>query len=92
MNESIRVSDADRDRITRPAARPLRRRITPGEVDERLSAALNAKTFGDLRRIMADLPGPVPALLGAAPPPLRIPASIFFIDNRPSTSVPLKTS
>jgi len=92
MNESIRVSDADRDRVTRPAARPLRRRITPGEVDERLSAALNAKTFGDLRRIMADLPGPVPALLGAAPPPLRIPASIFFIDNRPSTSVPLKTS
>ena len=92
MNESIRVSDADRDRVTRPVARPLRRRITPGEVDERLSAALNAKTFGDLRRIMADLPGPVPALLGAAPPPLRIPASIFFIDNRPSTSVPLKTS
>src|SRR6516162_1799776 len=46
-------------------------RITPGELDERLSAALNAKTFGDLRRIMADLPGPVPAPLGAAPPPLR---------------------
>jgi hypothetical protein len=46
-------------------------RITVGELDERLSAALNAKTFGDLRRIMADLPGPVPALLGAAPPPLR---------------------
>jgi hypothetical protein len=43
-------------------------RITPGELDERLSAALNAKTFGDLRRIMADLPGPVPAPLGAAPP------------------------
>ena len=92
MDDSIRVSDADRDRVTRPVARPLRRRITPGEVDERLSAALNAKTFGDLRRIMADLPGPVPALLGAAPPPLRIPASIFSIDNRPSTSVPLKTS
>jgi hypothetical protein len=25
-------------------------------MDERLSAALNAKSFGDLRRIMADLP------------------------------------
>ena len=61
-------------------------------MDEQLSSALNAKTFGDPRRIMADLPGPVPALLGAAPPPLRIPASIFFIANRPSTSVPLKTS
>jgi Domain of unknown function (DUF1707) len=84
MDDSIRVSDADRDRVTRPVARPLRRRITPGEVDERLSAALNAKTFGDLRRR-----GPVPALLGAAPPTLRIPASIFSIANRPSTSVPL---
>jgi len=52
-------------------------------VDERPSA-LNAKIFGDLGRR-----GPVPALLGAAPPPLRIPASIFSIGNRPSTSVPL---
>jgi hypothetical protein len=67
-------------------------RITPGELDEQLSAALNAKTVGVLRRIMADLPGPVPPVLGAAPPPLRIPASIFSIANRPSTSVPLKTS
>ena len=46
-------------------------RITSAELDERLSAALNAKTFGDLRRIMADLPGPVPALHNSAPPPLR---------------------
>src|SRR5262249_56966813 len=46
-------------------------RFPPGERDERLSAALNAKPFGDLRRIMADLPGPVPAPLGAALPPLR---------------------
>ena len=93
MDDSIRVSDADRDRVTAQLRDHFAAgRITPGELDERLSAALNAKTFGDLRRIMADLPGPVPALFGAAPPPLRIPASIFFIDNRPSTSVPLKTS
>jgi hypothetical protein len=72
MDDSIRVSDADRDRV----AAQLRDhfaagRITPGELDERLSAALNAKTFGDLRQTMVDLPGPVPAPLGAAPPPLR---------------------
>src|SRR6201993_2938498 len=72
MDDNIRVSDADRDRV--PAE--LRDhcaagRITPGELDERLSAALNAKTFGDLRPIMADLRGPVPAPLGAAPPALR---------------------
>src|SRR5258708_26964324 len=72
MDDSIRVSDADRDRVTAQLRDHFAAgRITPGELDERLSAALNAKTFGDLRRIMADLPGPVPAPLGAAPPPLR---------------------
>jgi hypothetical protein len=72
MDGSIRASDADRDRVTAQLRDHFAAgRITPGELDERLSAALNAKTFGDLRRIMADLPGPVPAPLGAAPPPLR---------------------
>ena len=72
MDDSIRVSDADRDRVTAQLRDHFAAgRITPGELDERLSAALNAKTFGDLRRIMADLPGAVPAPLGAAPPPLR---------------------
>ena len=60
LDESIRVSDADRDRVTAQLRDHFAAgRITPGELDERLSAALNAKTFGDLRRIMADLPGPV---------------------------------
>jgi Domain of unknown function (DUF1707) len=68
LDDSIRVSDADRDRVTAQLRDHFAAgRITPGELDERLSAALNAKTFGDLRRIMADLPGPVPAPLGAAP-------------------------
>jgi hypothetical protein len=72
MDDSIRVSDADRDRVTAQLRDHFAEgRITPGELDERLSAALNAKTFGDLRRIMADLPGPVPAPLSAAPPSLR---------------------
>ena len=72
MDDSIRVSDADRDRVTAQLRDHFAAgRITPGELDERLSAALNAKTFGELRRIMADLPGPVPAPLGAAPGPLR---------------------
>ena len=72
MDDSIRVSDADRDHVTAQLRDHFAAgRITPGELDERLSAALNATTFGDLRRIMADLPGPVPAPLGAAPGPLR---------------------
>jgi hypothetical protein len=76
MDDSIRVSDADRDRVTAQLRDHFAAgRITPGELDERLSAALNAKTFGNLRRIMADLPGPVPAPPGAAPPPLRATAA-----------------
>jgi DUF1707 SHOCT-like domain len=73
MDDSIRVSDTDRDRVTAELRDHFAAgRITPSELDERLSAALNAKTFGDLRRIMADLPGPVPAPLAAVPPPLRV--------------------
>ena len=68
MDDSIRVSDADRDGVTAQLRDHFAAgRITPGELDERLSAALSAKTVGDLRRIMADLPGPLPAPLGPAP-------------------------
>jgi hypothetical protein len=61
MDDRIRVSDADRERV---AAR-LREHFAEGrlsqeELDERLSAALGAKTAGDLRRVMTDLPGPAP--------------------------------
>ena len=37
-------------------------RLSSDELDERIAAALTAKTFGDVRRIMADLPDQVPAL------------------------------
>ena len=86
MDDSIRVSDADRDRVTAQLRDHFAAgRITPAELDQRLSAALNAKTFGDLRGIMADLPGPVPAPLGAAPPPLRAtPAWAVPVATRPS--------
>jgi Domain of unknown function (DUF1707) len=59
MNENIRISDADRDHI----AERLREhyadgRLTADELDERLTAALSAKTYGDLRKLMVDLPEP----------------------------------
>jgi uncharacterized membrane protein len=61
MNDRFRVSDADRDR----AAALLRDhyaegRLSTDELDERLTAALNAKTSGELRRVLADLPGAGP--------------------------------
>jgi Domain of unknown function (DUF1707) len=59
MDDRFWVSDADRDR----AAALLRvhfaaGRLTAEELDERLTATLRAKTFGDLRRVLADLPDP----------------------------------
>jgi hypothetical protein len=61
MNDRFRVSDADRDRV----AALLRDhyaegRLSTAELDERLTAALNAKTSGELRQVLADLPGPGP--------------------------------
>ena len=60
----LRVSDADREHVTaRLREHFAEGRLTREELDERITAALNAKTFGDLRRIMADLPGTVPGRL-----------------------------
>jgi len=61
MDDHIRTSDADRAR----AAAMLRAHFAAGrldaaELDERLAAALNATTFGELRRVLADLPEPGP--------------------------------
>jgi len=69
-DDRIRVSDAVRERV---AAR-LREhfaagRLSPEELDERIAAALTAKTAGDVRRIMADLPDPVPAPPARRSPP-----------------------
>jgi Domain of unknown function (DUF1707) len=61
MDDRFRISGADRDR----AAALLRDhfaagRLTPEELDERLTAALHARTAGDLRRVLADMPEPAP--------------------------------
>ena len=69
MDDRIRVSDADRDRVTAQLRDHFAAgRITPSELDERVSAALTAKTVGDLRAIMADLPGPAWAVRRRHPP------------------------
>jgi uncharacterized membrane protein len=72
MDDRIRVSDADRDRVTaRLRDHFAAGRLTSDELDQRISAALNAKTFGDLRHIMTDLPEPAPALPRAEQRPWR---------------------
>jgi hypothetical protein len=55
----LRASHADRDRVVealRVAAGDGR--LTAEELDERLEAALSARTHGDLAALIADLPAP----------------------------------
>jgi DNA-binding PadR family transcriptional regulator len=57
IDDRIRTSDADREHITaRLRDHYAEGRLTHAELDERMTAALTARTFGDLRKIMADLP------------------------------------
>jgi len=72
MDDRMRISDADREQVTaRLREHYAAGRLDSEELDERITAALNAKTFGDLRRVMADLPEPAPvgADTGSVPPP-----------------------
>lgn len=92
VDRNVRASDADRDR----AADALRRnfaegRLSPEEFDDRLTAALAARTHGDLADLVADLPPdpggyalPVPVsgsgsgpvrTRSARPPAARVPVS-----------------
>jgi DUF1707 SHOCT-like domain len=72
VDDHFRTSDADRDR----AAALLRDHFAAGrldaaELDERLATALDAKTFGDLHRVVADLPEAEPAQQPGRLPPDR---------------------
>jgi Domain of unknown function (DUF1707) len=59
MDDRIRVSDADREHVTdRLREHFAQGRLSSEELDERITATLSAKTYGDLRRVMADLPEP----------------------------------
>jgi uncharacterized protein DUF1707 len=54
---TLRASDADRDAVAerlRKAA--VEGRLEPDELEQRLDAALRARTYGQLDRLLADLP------------------------------------
>ena len=60
-DDHIRTSEADREDATaRLRDHYIEGRLTYEELGERITAALNARTFGDLRRVLADLPVSVP--------------------------------
>jgi hypothetical protein len=81
----MRASDADRDRILdvlREAA--AEGRLTPDELDERMGAALTARTLGELATLIADLPAglPEPQWRPAASRPPEPAPNVFRIDQR----------
>jgi Domain of unknown function (DUF1707) len=89
MDDRIRVSDADRDRVAaRLRDHFAEGRLTQDELDERLSAALNAKTFGDLRGLMTDLPEPAPVMPPAGPSPRTAPRP-WAVRRHPPLVLPL---
>src|ERR1700728_480670 len=76
--DRIRVSDADREQVTeRLRDHFAEGRLTREELDERVTAALSAKTAGDLRRLMVDLPGDAPVA-----PPVPV-AGPLLVRRRP---------
>jgi hypothetical protein len=72
--DRIRASDADREQVAALLRHAIGEgRLTLAEVDERLHSVYAAKTFGELKPIIADLPGhelalPTPSV--AAPIPV----------------------
>jgi Domain of unknown function (DUF1707) len=85
----LRCSDADRDRV----ADLLRGhaavgRLTVDELDERIAAALSAKTNGELSVLLRDLPtGPPPRPVPARKPP-KVPGRTPFAETWRAPSRP----
>jgi hypothetical protein len=54
---SLRASDADREAVTeRLRLAAAEGRLEPDELEDRLHTALRARTYGELDRVLADLP------------------------------------
>jgi Flp pilus assembly protein TadB len=78
---TIRASDADRDSVAeRLRAAAVEGRIDADELEQRLHLALRARTYGDLRRLVADLPAGRPERSpGAAALSLAVRAAVLLV-------------
>jgi hypothetical protein len=64
----VRASDQDRDAVAQRLQQAFaERRLDDDEFDERMRAALTARTGADLDKLTADLPAPAPGGRGPAP-------------------------
>jgi hypothetical protein len=90
MNDHIRVSDADRERVAdRLREHFAEGRLSTDELDERIEATLSAKTFAELRRVTADLPDPGPAPGPGRPAPPWVRRRGFAMRHRRPRLLPL---
>jgi hypothetical protein len=72
-HSSLRASDADRDAIAERLHRAaVEGRLEPDELEQRLHAALRARTYGELGRLVADLPAPRERRRGGVAPLLLV--------------------
>ncbi|MGH3149535.1 MAG: DUF1707 SHOCT-like domain-containing protein [Streptosporangiaceae bacterium] len=73
MTGTMKASDADRDAVLSDLSEHFQAgRLTADELDERTGQALAARTWGELRELVADLPATRPAAgpsSGARPRP-----------------------
>ncbi|MGH2947267.1 MAG: DUF1707 SHOCT-like domain-containing protein [Solirubrobacteraceae bacterium] len=70
---TLRAADRDREAVAerlRHAA--VEGRLEPEELEERLHAALRARTYGDLQRLLADLPARTEPAVRRALPIMRV--------------------
>lgn len=63
----LRIGDAERDRVAEVLREAVAEgRLTLDELEDRLEAALAARTFADLDPLVADLPGELPSATATA--------------------------
>lgn len=71
----LRASDGDRERVVAVIRESWSQgRLSDEELEQRLARALSARTRGDLRKLVADLPAPPQATPAEVPRPSRGPA------------------
>ena len=78
----MRASDSDRDAVVSDLSEHFQAgRLTAGEFDERTGLALAARTWGELRDLLADLPAirpapPAPAARSSSAQPRPLPGRV----------------
>src|SRR3984957_11446764 len=70
----MKASDSDRDAVVSNLSEHFQAgRLTAGEFDERTGSALAARTWGELRDLLADLPAAQPGPVAPATRAFRLP-------------------